>query len=293
MKILIIGGDGMLGHQLLSSLQHKHDVRVTLRQDLAAYQQYGLFHAENSYAGIDVRRAEDLIPVMADFNPQAVINAGGVVKQRQAAKEVIPSLEINALFPHRLALLCKMVGARMIQFSTDCIFSGKQGQYTENDPSDAEDIYGKSKYLGEVHEPHCLTLRAPFIGLELSRNTALVEWFLAQRGKIKGFTRAIYSGLTTIELSRVVEKILLEFPDLTGLWHISSAAINKYELLRIFSQLLERDDVQIEADDHFSCDRSLASQRFIAATGYKAPSWPDMLSELTTQIKKRDRILCY
>ncbi len=294
MRILIVGGDGMLGHQLLLHLQNKHEVKVTLRQDLPVYKNYGLFSRENSYAGIDVRNMADLTAVMADFRPEAVVNAVGVIKQRAAAKEVIPSLEINSLFPHRLALLCKAASSRMIHLSTDCVFSGKKGNYSESDRSDAEDIYGQSKYLGEVVDAHCVTLRTSIIGLELSRKTALIEWFLAQRGHIKGFTRAIYTGLTTLEMSRLIEKILLRHPELSGVFHVSSMPINKYDLLNLFAKLLHRDDVQILPDDNFFCDRSLLCENFRQLTGYQAPSWQEMLSELVTQVQTREsEILCY
>src|SRR5271169_3138239 len=175
----------MLGHQLLKSFAPRHEVKVTLRRDMEAYTLYKLFDNANSYAGVDVRSIERLVEVLANFQPEAVINAVGVVKQRPMAKEIIPCLEINALLPHRLSVLCQVVGARLIHLSTDCIFSGKKGNYLETDTSDAEDLYGKTKFLGEVHDGHCLTLRTSIIGRELSRNKSLLEWFLAQTGKVK------------------------------------------------------------------------------------------------------------
>jgi dTDP-4-dehydrorhamnose reductase len=287
MKILILGGDGMLGHQMLLSLQHRHEVKVTLRQDRHAYAQYDLFDTSNSYVGIDVCDENDISTVLSDFNPHAVINAVGVVKQRQSAKEAIPSLTINSLFPHRLSQMCESIKARTIHFSTDCIFSGRRGNYTEADVSDAEDLYGRSKFLGEIQDKHCVTLRSSVIGLELSRKASLIEWFLAQKGTIKGFRQAIYSGLTTQEMSRVVEHVLVKCPDLSGVWHVSSHAINKYELLAMFSALLGRKDTKIEPDDHFICDRSLMGETFNRRTGYKAPSWEAMLTELAEQVKTR------
>lgn len=289
MKMLIIGGDGMLGHQLFLHLRDQYEVKVTLRKELGAYRSYRLFDQHNSYAGVDVRQTNQLLSVISDFKPHAVINAAGIVKQRKDAKEIIPSLEINALFPHRLALICKLVQARLIHISTDCVFSGKKGKYTENDSADAEDIYGKTKYLGEVHEPHCVTLRSSIIGLELSRKTSLIEWFLAQTGNIKGFTQAIYSGLTTLEMSRLIERILMYYPDLCGLWHVaSSEPINKYELLSTFTRLLERRDIQIEPDVEFFCDRSLVADKIQQAIHYIPPSWLSMLEELATQVKMRE-----
>lgn len=279
MRILILGGDGMLGHQLLAYLKPRHDVKVTLRQDLATYCQYGLFDSVNSFAGIDIRSLERLVEVVADFRPEAVINAVGIVKQRSDAKESIPSLEINALLPHRLAVLCKGVGARLIHLSTDCVFSGKKGKYLESDPSDAEDLYGKTKYLGEVHEANSLTLRTSIIGRELSRHTSLLDWFLSRSGSVKGFTNAIYTGFTTMEMSRIIEKMLMEYPDASGVYQVSSDQINKYELLLLIREKLGL-DIEVIPDDVFCCDRSLDSSRFRSDFNYTPPSWPAMIEEL-------------
>ncbi len=279
MRILILGGDGMLGHQLLAYLQPRHDVKVTLRQDITAYRQYGLFGAGNSFAGIDIRSYERLVEVLADFRPEAVINAVGIVKQRADAKESIPSLEINALLPHRLAVLCKGIGARLIHLSTDCIFSGKKGNYHENDRSDAEDLYGKTKYLGEVHEANSLTLRTSIIGRELSRHTSLLDWFLAQTGTVKGFTNAIYTGFTTLEMSRIIETMLINYPHASGVYQVSSDPINKYDLLVLIKEKLGL-NVEIVPDNVFHCDRSLDSTRFRAEFNYIPPAWSAMIEEL-------------
>jgi len=278
-RILILGGDGMLGHQLLKYLQPRHDVKVTLRQDLDVYSPFGLFTRDNAFDAIDIRSLPRLVEVMADFRPEAVINAVGIVKQRADAKESIPSLEINALLPHRLALLCKGVGARLVHLSTDCVFSGKKGNYLESDPSDAEDLYGKTKYLGEVHEANSLTLRTSIIGRELSRHTSLLDWFLAQTGTVKGFTRAIYTGFTTLEMSRIIEKMLLEYPHAAGMYQVSSEPINKYELLLLIREKLGR-DIEIVPDALFCCDRSLDSARFRQEFNYTPPAWPAMIEEL-------------
>lgn len=279
MRILILGGDGMLGHQLLKHLQTRHEVKVTLRQDLGVYVQFDMFSRGNVYDAVDIRSLDRIIEVMADFRPEAVINAVGIVKQRADAKESIPSLEINALLPHRLAVLCKGIGARLIHLSTDCIFSGEKGSYLESDPSDAKDLYGKTKYLGEVHESNGLTLRTSIIGRELSRHTSLLDWFLAQSGTVKGFTKAIYTGFTTLEMSRIIEKMLLEYPNASGVYQVSSDPINKYELLLLIREKLEL-DIEIIPDDVFCCDRSLDSSRFRAEFNYSPPAWPTMIEEL-------------
>ncbi|BCA80079.1 SDR family oxidoreductase [Desulfuromonas sp. AOP6] len=279
MRILILGGDGMLGHQLLKTLAQRHEVRVTLRQDIDIYAPYKLFSASNAYTGIDVRAYDRLIEIMADFRPEAVINAVGIVKQRPTAKESIPSLEINALLPHRLAVICKAVGARLIHLSTDCIFSGKKGNYQESDLSDAEDLYGKTKFLGETQDSHCLTLRTSIIGRELSRHKSLLDWFLSQSGTVKGFTKAIYTGFTTLEMSRIIETMLVDHPQASGVYQVSSDPITKYDLLLLFKEILGH-KIEIIPDASFTCDRSLDSSRFRKEFLYTPPTWDTMIEEL-------------
>jgi len=280
MKILILGGDGMLGHQLLISLALRHDVKVTLRQGFASYQQYRIFSRDNAYTEVDVRSLGLLTEIMADFRPNAVINAVGIVKQRPMSKESIPSLEINSLLPHQLSVLCKLAGARLVHLSTDCVFSGKKGNYREEDLSDAEDLYGKSKFLGEVHDSNALTLRTSIIGKELSRHQSLLDWFMAQTGAVKGFKNAIYTGFTTQEMSRIIEKMLMDFPAVSGVYQVSSDPISKYELLKLFREKFNH-DIEIIPDTNFYCDRSLDSTRFRSEFGYLPPSWDDMIEELS------------
>jgi dTDP-4-dehydrorhamnose reductase len=279
MRILILGGDGMMGHQLFKHLRHLYDVRVTLRQDLSAYLAFGLFDEGSSYTGIDVRSIERVKKVLDDFQPHVVVNAAGIVKQRSAAKESIPSLEINALFPHRLSLLCKAIGARMVQFSTDCVFSGRKGNYQESDPSDAEDLYGKTKYLGEVQDKACITLRTSIIGKELSRKLGLLEWFFAQSGVVPGYNRAIFSGFTTLEMNRIIERILVDYPEKEGLYHVSSEPISKFDFLTLIKEKMGL-ATEIIADETVQYDRSLDSTRFRKEFNYTPPTWEEMVEEL-------------
>lgn len=287
MRCLILGGDGMLGHQLLMSWQGRHDVRVTVRNPLAAYARHGLFHTQNTYANVDVQETDRVLEVLGDFRPDAVINCVGIIKQRSAAKESIPSLEINSLLPHRLRLICAAAGARLVHLSTDCVFNGRRGMYRQTDHADAEDLYGLSKYLGEVSEGPAITIRSSIIGLELARKQSLIEWFLAQRGAIRGFTRAIYTGVTTAEMARVIEHILLNEPDLHGVWQVASDPINKHDLLCRLSAHLGRRDVTVTPDPSFHCDRSLDGSDFAKKTGYQVPDWDQMLRELAVQIQGR------
>lgn len=279
MRILILGGDGMLGHQLLRHMTKKHEVKVTVRQDLAAYEPYGLFNSGNTCAGIDVRSIDRLIEVIASFRPQAVVNAVGVIKQRPSAKDSITSIEINALFPHRLAMLCKASGARLIHLSTDCIFSGRKGLYRESDTPDADDLYGRSKLLGEVDDNHCLTLRTSMIGRELLRKKSLLEWFLAQKGTVNGFKRAVFSGFTTIELSRIIEMIVCSYPQASGIYHVSADPISKFDLLEKVNVHLDH-PLSILPDEGLVCDRSLDATNFKNEFGYRPPDWETMINEL-------------
>ena len=287
-RILIFGGDGMLGHQLLKSFQSNYHVTTTLRNSINSYKSFELFNHENSIFDIDVRNFKDINEVFVNVKPEVVINCVGIVKQRSESKDAIESIKINSLFPHQLELLCGQYDARLIQISTDCVFSGKKGGYLEEDIPDAEDIYGRTKLLGEVFSENAITLRTSIIGLELSRKQGLVEWFLAQRGTVKGYSKAIFSGFTTIELASIIDTIIIKHPGLTGLWHVSSNPINKYQLLNDLAVKLDRNDIEIIEDKEFICDRSLNGSRFNSSTGYSPRSWDNMLDELAKQILNYD-----
>lgn len=279
----------MLGHELLRSLAARHEVRLTLRRPLAAYYEHGLFSEANAVGGLDARDWPRLEEVIAELAPQAVVNCIGTIKQRPDTKLAVPMIEVNALLPHRLLEACRAAGARLLHVSTDCVFSGRAGAYRESDVPDPVDLYGRSKLLGEVDEPPGLTLRTSILGLELTRRSSLVEWFLAQRGQVRGFRRALYTGLTTMEMGRLVERLLERHPRLHGVWHVASAPISKYDLLVTLSRKLGRDDVEILPDDDFVCDRSLNAEAFERATGYLPPSWEEMLEELAAEILRRRR----
>jgi len=288
-KVLVLGGDGMLGHQLVRLLAPRHQVWATLHGPLAAYAADGLFDAGNAIPDVDVTDFSRLADLVGDVAPEAVVNCVGIVKQRQEAREPVTSILVNALLPHRLHEICAASGARLVQLSTDCVFSGRKGGYSEADMPDPVDLYGRTKLLGEVEEAPAVTIRSSMIGLELRRRTGLVEWFLAQHGRVRGFTRAIYSGLTTAEMARLIERLLTAHRELHGTWHVAAEAIDKHALLTRLAALLGRRDVEVVPDDGFACDRSLDGSAFTAATGYRAPSWEAMLGELAAEIAARAR----
>ena len=228
---------------------------------------------------LDVENQDQLVSFLSLERPNVVVNCIGLIKQQAHANDPLSALPVNAMLPHRLARLCELTGARLIHISTDCVFSGLKGGYVEEDPSDATDLYGKSKYMGEVSSPHCVTLRTSIIGHELAGQYALVEWFLSQHGPVCGFSNAIFSGLPTVELSRVVRDYVLTNKSLSGIYHVASTPINKYDLLKQIANVYEK-QITIEKDVNFKLNRSLDASRFLKATGYLAPSWPDLLLEM-------------
>ena len=283
MRLLILGGSGMLGHQLWRGLHAQHDTWVTLRRPVADFAVHNLFDEAKAIQFDDITDDTALERALDQAKPEAVINCVGLIKQRDEASDEALTLRVNAEFPHRLAKRCGEAGARLIHFSTDCIFAGTKGNYTESDPSDAADLYGQSKHQGEVADAHSVTLRTSVIGHELGTNLALLDWFLSQRGQaISGFTKAIYSGFTTLEMARIVDRILTQHPALSGVWHVASEPISKFALLQLCREKLGWEGV-IESNDEFVCDRSLNADRFNQATGYTPPSWEAMISELAQQ----------
>lgn len=286
MKILILGGDGMLGHELFFQLRQRHETRVTLRQALASYSSYGLFERANTFDGIDARTHGAVEKVLSDYKPQAVVNAVGIVKQRPESEEAIASIEVNSLLPHRLALGCRRLGAQLVHLSTDCVFSGKRGGYRESDLPDPIDTYGRSKLLGEVNAEGSITLRTSMIGRGLNRKSGLVDWFLTQHGPIQGYRNAIFSGLTTRELARVIGMVIEKHPSASGLYHVSAQPISKLDLLtKLRTRLGSGPD--IAPTDEPRIDRSLDSTRFRDAFGYTPPSWDQMLDELAQDIHRK------
>ncbi|HKA44159.1 MAG TPA: SDR family oxidoreductase [Burkholderiales bacterium] len=287
MRVLILGGDGMLGHRLLRQFAPRHETRVTLRQPLEAYRQFGMFDRHNAYGGVDVRDVSTVTRVSSDFAPDAIINATGMIPQREEAKNGVLSMEVNALFPHLLARVCRKLGAQLLHLSTDCVFSGNRGNYSEGDHPDPVDVYGLSKLIGEAEGRGVLTLRTSMIGPELHRKTGLVEWFLAQKKDkpVFGWRRAIFSGFTTAELARIIETLLTQHPQAAGLYHASSAAVSKFDLLCALERKI-RLGIEIMPSDEPVCDRSLDSSRFRTAFGYAPPSWDAMLDELAADLRK-------
>jgi dTDP-4-dehydrorhamnose reductase len=276
-RVLVLGASGMLGNAVfrLLSRSRDHVVSGTVRSSSALK----LLPEElrgQIVSGVEIYDLDGLTKLFERVKPDVVINCVGLVKQLPGADDPLTAIPMNALLPHRLLAMCKVAGARLIHISTDCVFDGARGMYRESDFADATDLYGRSKYLGELHDPQAVTLRTSIIGPELATAHGLVGWFLAQRGPVKGFTRAIFSGLPTVELARVIRDFVIPAADLSGLYHVSSAPISKYDVLRGVAREYGH-SIEIVPDGELVIDRSLDSSRFRERTGYVAPAWQEML----------------
>jgi dTDP-4-dehydrorhamnose reductase len=280
MKILVLGATGMLGNAMFRVLSEaaEHEVYGTARND-SAHGYFDEAFAKRIIGGVDVENHDALVRAFAIVRPQVVINCIGLVKQLASVTDPLRAIPINSLLPHRLASLCEVTGARLVHFSTDCVFSGAKGDYRETDFADADDLYGRTKLLGEVDYPHAITLRTSIIGHELSGSRSLIGWFLAQKGTVNGFSRVIFSGLPTVELSHVVRDVVLPHPELRGIYHVAANPVSKYELLRLVAEVYGK-PLKIVPDDQPVIDRSLNTNRFREITGYTAPAWPELVKRM-------------
>jgi len=283
MKILVLGGEGMLGHKMFQTLRFLYpDTGCTVAGSLADpfYREIPLFHQEDVVDRVDAMDLAAVRNTLNDLRPDCVVNCIGITKQREESKVAIPSITLNALLPHKLAEFAGKWGGRVIHFSTDCVFSGKQGNYTEDSPSDAEDLYGKSKYLGEVTSENALTLRTSMIGRELMSFRSLLEWFLSQSGKtVRGFRRVIYSGVTTNYLSQLVGNLIADHPGLSGLYQVTSPPVSKHDLLSMIREAYGL-RINILPDEQEVSDRSMVGEKFRKMTGYPSPEWPELITQL-------------
>jgi dTDP-4-dehydrorhamnose reductase len=270
----------MLGHKLCQVFRLRFETWATVRRHLEPNRLKGVFDGVGIESGIDANHFDSIAQAIDRIQPEVVVNCIGIIKQLREGRDPILSLMINSVLPHRLMNICQARGMRLIQISTDCVFSGRKGYYRETDPADAEDLYGRSKLLGEIECEGGLTIRTSIIGRELATQHGLVEWFLSNRGKcVRGFTQAIYSGFPTVVLARLLQDVIERQPNLCGLYHVSSAPISKYELL-VLLRAAYGIQVEIEPDTEFACNRALDSTRFWAAVKSAPPPWPEMIHAL-------------
>lgn len=282
-RVLVVGGSGMLGHKLVQVLGERFETWATVRGEQPPPAAARLLDPTRTVTGVVADDTAAIARALERSGATAVVNAVGIIKQADAARAAVPSIRVNALFPHELAEACGAAGARLVHVSTDCVFSGTRGGYSEDDLPDATDLYGRSKLLGEVTAvPHAITLRTSIVGRELTGALGLFEWFLSQRGgRVRGFSRAIFSGLTTAALAEVIGDVIERHQDLHGLWHVSAAPIDKLTLLSDLRDAVGA-AIEIDPDPSLVIDRSLDSSRFRAATGWEPPTWAEMLAALAT-----------
>ena len=276
----------MLGHKLYQVLGSKYDVTGTITDNHRDIARYGIFKESKIIPGIDAQNFNLIESAIEQVRPDVVINAIGIVKSLEKEKGVLQNIAINSLFPHQLYQLCREREIRLIHISTDCVFSGRKGGYHEEDPTDSDDIYGKTKYLGEVGGNGALTIRTSFIGRELASANGLVEWFLSNReNKINGFTKAIYTGFPTLHLSRIIGDLISGYRDLHGVYHVASQPISKYNLLVMIKDAM---GLSIEIDEYpgFSCDRSLDATSFNRVTSFSPLPWKKMIAEFAEDARQ-------
>jgi dTDP-4-dehydrorhamnose reductase len=281
-RILVLGAGGMLGHEAIRVLAPDFEVWGACR-DLRTLPDLGV-PAARILGGLDAADGATASAFVELVKPDLVLNAVGIVKQLAAAKAAIPSITVNSLWPHVLADACAAHGARMVHVSTDCVFSGTRGAYTEDDVPDAFDLYGRSKLLGEVIDrDNVVTLRTSIVGWQAGEPTGLVGWFAAHRHEpLKGFVKAVFSGLTTHALTDVIRDVILPDTGLFGLWHVSADPVDKHTLLAELAGCLGW-DVDLSPADEPVIDRSLDSTRFRERTGWSPLSWEIMLAGLAAE----------
>lgn len=280
MKVLVIGASGMIGSTVLRVMSEKKEWQVSGTVRNGDARKFFPSHiGDRILDGIDAENPDSVAKVLDAIRPDVVVNCAGLTKHKPEAEDPLVSIPINTLMPHRLAGLCKLVGARLIHVSTDCVFAGYKGNYTEEDFADARDVYGKSKALGEVVYPHTITLRTSTIGHEFQTKYGLLEWFLAQESRCKGYNRAVFSGLPTVVFAQVIRDVVIPHPELSGLYHVAAQAINKYDLLKLIAKVYGK-QIEIDSDDELAIDRSLNADRFRAATGYVAPEWDALIKTM-------------
>jgi dTDP-4-dehydrorhamnose reductase len=293
-KVTVLGASGMLGHKMLQGLRSAFPSTTAImrrRKTTPPFCHIDLFRGSAVCDGVDCLDTEVLHRTLAGIQPDFIVNCAGIIKQRPQANDAVASLEINALLPHRLAAWADEWGGRVIHFSTDCVYSGARGGYTEEDPSDAQDLYGRSKFPGEVAAENALTLRTSMIGREIEEHRSLLEWFLAQKGRsVRGYRRVIYSGVTTNHLADLVTAIIRDSPELSGLYQVASAPLSKYELLCLLRDAYSA-DIVIEPDDQEVSDRSMRGDKLRRAIGYVAPSWGELAQQLAADPTPYERWL--
>lgn len=280
MKVLVLGATGLLGSNIFRVLAE--DSRLCVRGTIRGENLKELFPrniASLLVSGVDLLNADLLLSLMKEERPDVVVNAAGLTKHLGGSGDPSQELLMNAILPHRLLGLCSLINARLVHISTDCVFKGERGMYTESDIPDAPDLYGRSKALGEVDKQGHITIRTSTIGHELNTAYGLLNWFLAQDDGCAGYKKAIFSGLPTVVLAEVIRDYVIPNEVLSGLYNVAARPINKYDLLNLIAGVYGR-SIDIAIDETVVIDRSLDGSKFNEATGYKAPDWPELIRKM-------------
>lgn len=277
-NILVLGLTGMLGHTLFRYFinRNQYNVAGTLKTFVPS-QFLGLHNIENIFSNVDANDVSAIEKVFFHFQPDVVINCIGLIKQLPLSENISQSIYINSVFPHLVSALCKKNRTKLIHFSTDCVFSGSKGFYSESDIPDGSDLYARTKILGEITDSSVITLRSSLIGHELKSKHSLLEWFLSQENSIYGYKNVIFSGLPCVEMARIVHDYVIPNNDLSGILHVSSKPISKFDLLNLISKIYEK-KIHIKVDEQKKIDLSLDSNLFKNLTGYSSPEWLDLIN---------------
>ena len=282
MKLLILGSNGLIGNTLTKYFLSKNNYEITgvVRND-SKINLFSRNYKQNFVTISNLLNFNAIERTIEKIQPNLVINCIGLTnKVKYKDFNLVESyIKINSLFPHKLYEICNKYEIRLIHLSSDCVFSGKKGFYDENDLPDPNDIYGRSKLLGEIDNKNSITIRKSVIGHELGTEKGLLEWFLSQQEVVKGFKNAIFSGITVLELANLIENFIIPNKNLHGLLHVSGNSISKYDLLKIIAEVYNK-SINICPDQSIKIDRSLNSAKFNKLTGYKIKPWPILIKSM-------------
>ena len=268
MKILVLGGTGMAGHTI--SIYFKE-----AGHDVTAFSRTKIDYCNNING--DITDFVELKKVIVEGQYDAVINAIGILNQ-DAENNKSNAVLLNSYLPHFLCEITKDLNTRIIHMSTDCVFSGGSGGYTESSLRDGSTFYDRSKALGEIDNNKDLTFRNSIIGPDMhEKGIGLFNWFMKQDNQIGGYTKAIWTGVTTLTLAKAMEQALKE--NLTGLYNlVNNETISKYELIRLFNQYFKNNKIEILRNDTVSIDKSLINNR--EDFSFIVPSYENMIKEM-------------
>ena len=278
MKILILGGDGMIGHkmtQVLSSQNHEIVISVREKRDLTLKSV-----SSKPKVFFNDFLKDNILDFLVKVNPDVIINAIGVTIRRGSTKNISETIYLNSLFPHQLSNWALAFKKRLIHFSTDCVFSGSEGSYLEDTTPNALDYYGKTKGLGEINSKSSLTIRSSMIGPELFNKTELFEWIINNKEKeINGFSRVMYSGVTTVYMARLLADLIDNHKNLNGIYNVASKPISKFELLHLINDNFDLGLI-INDDKTVISNKTLNASKIEKEIGLQPPSWDELIFEL-------------